>query len=131
MVSYGSDLYVGTGLGWNSCNVFRMSGGGWVKAAEPSFGNLDDFEVSSLAVYAGGLYAGTTNRATGANMYRYNGTSWATVGTQGFGDGANTGFCSMYSAAPQEMDYIYVGTTNEATGCHVWQYVSGTGNLLT
>lgn len=106
------------------CEVRRYdSGTTWTMVAYPGFAKNNNRTVTSMATSGADLYAGTFS-SVGCEVWRYNGSSWAplvgTTGTtaSGFGDYNNNDIGSMQ----QCNGYLYVGTTNSATGAEVWRW---------
>ncbi|NPV60889.1 MAG: hypothetical protein HPY75_14660 [Actinobacteria bacterium] len=114
LCEYGARLYAG--LTWG--RVMAWDGAAWTQVNAEGFGNPDNLDISSLAVFGRSLYAGTTNVKTGAEVWRYDGASWSRVANGGFGNPGNANVNSMAAYGA----YLYAGTSNVDEGCEVWRY---------
>jgi hypothetical protein len=120
MATYGGRLYVGT-KNFSGCQLWSTgadnpSFADWGLVQPVSFGNTDNEEITSMAVWDGKLYAGTRGGITGCEVWAWDGSSWAQEDSDGFGDSTNRGA----SAMALYFDGLFVGTDNDATGCQVW-----------
>jgi len=128
LVVYNSRLYAGTRRSAGGCRVWSYDGTAWTPEVGqgeagtptgPGFGDVQNNDVPSLAVYRGRLYAGTYN-AGGCQVWSYDGTAWTRAGEGGFGDPDNFSAVSM----AVYVSSLYVGTFNNdyTSGCQVWSY---------
>ncbi len=118
-VSSTTYLCVGT---WNDdtgCQVWGYDTTGWVSLAADGFGNANNAEAASMAVFGGQLYVGTRNEVTGLQLTRHDGTKWTQCDGGAFG-AHNTSASSMVVFGGQ----LYVGTAN-AAGAQVWRSPNG------
>ena len=131
MAVYNGELFVGTG-NTNGCEVWSYNGNAWTELVGPGpgaligsgFGNANNDDAFTMAVYGGVLYVGTGNVTTACEVWSFNGTAWTQlVGAQpsaiigpGFGNPANTGCQSLAGYAGE----LYAGTDNTATSCELW-----------
>lgn len=119
---------------WNRANgaeIWRTAdGANWVPVVgrtpgitASGFGDANNTEPTTLAVFKEYLYDGTLNSVTGTETWRSkDGLAWEQIGSDGFGDPANI---ETYSAMALG-DYLYHGTRNEMTGTEIWRTQSGT-----
>jgi hypothetical protein len=95
----------------------------WIQSGTDGFGNLDNSDISGMAVFDGDLYAGTFNKVEGAQVWRTSdGTSWTEVAGDGFGDPNNT-IIHQLTVFNGE---LYAGTENDAEGGEIWRTSDGT-----
>ena len=95
MATFMGQLFVGGGT-WTSqsAKVWRSTDGTtWERSNEDGFGNLNNAQVMSLAVFNGDLYAGTYNGYMGCEIWRLNGPLFA--------DGFESGDTTAWSATVQ------------------------------
>ena len=93
------------------------------------FGDANNGEAWSMAVFRDDLYVGTYNDDDGCEAWRSSdGTTWQPVVgagadvASGFSDADNWGTFSMTAFG----GYLYLGTNNESAGCEVWRSSDGT-----
>ena len=127
MAVYNDDLYVGTGRLAGPCEIWRFDGTTWTPAVGSTspvaagFGDANNRDVMSMAVYGMDLYVGVSNYTSGCEVWRYNGNTWTpVVGStspvpDGFG-GTNDAVRSMCVYGTD----LYAGTSNIG-GCEVWR----------
>jgi len=72
------------------------------------FGDSNNENSYSAAVYNGKLYVGTKNSAEGAELWAYDGSSWASEDTAGFGNASNDSINSLIAHAGR----LFAGTNN-------------------
>jgi hypothetical protein len=124
MVSFGGDLYVGTGTTANDAEVWRYNGSTWTQVGGDSVASSWGAgweEVNSLATYGGNLYAGLGNSANDAEVWRYNGTAWTKIGGDSLNSGWTTGFDRVSSLAVYG-GQLYAGLGLTATEAEVWRW---------
>lgn len=117
MVVFNGGLYVGTRNEASGGEVWRYDGSGWTRAnLLGGFGDRNNVEVSSLAVYGTYIYAGTENNAgsggSGCQVWRYTGLLWTQVNGSGFGNVNNLRVPSMTTGNGK----LYTGTQNTGYG---------------
>jgi MYXO-CTERM domain-containing protein len=124
MVVFDGDLILGTGNSWanNKAKVFSFDGTSWTQINTDSFGDAQNRQCRSLAVFSGKLYSGTYNNQGGGQVWRYDGptpSDWTQVATAGFGvgnDNQDVRSLSSYSGR------LFAGTANTTNGCQIWEY---------
>ena len=110
------------------CEVWRTAGVGgppfsdWEQVNTDGFGDTGNKWVKNPVVYNNCLYIAVENSA-GAEIWRTAGvggppfTDWKQVNTNGFGDINNyVASLAVYNKV------LYSATSNEVTGCEVWEY---------
>jgi hypothetical protein len=129
MMVFDGNLYAATANGVDGCQVWRYDGGvAWTQVNANRFGMLapENPDVWSLAVHNSKLYAGTRNAAAGCQVWRYDGgVAWTQVNTNGFGIATPTDNGAIHNMVDWEGD-LYATTHNDADGCQVWRYDTGT-----
>ena len=133
MAVYGSDLYVGTQRS-GGCDIWRTDGNAWTQVVGqdapgtigtgPGFGDFNNRDAASMAVYGDRLYVGTG--INGCQVWRMEGVGWTQiVGQGGAGSPTAPGFgeASNFSAISMLVydSNLYVGTDN-INGCELWAY---------
>ena len=132
MAVYNNALYVGTRCRamqdetpgceiWRSTNgtsFTKIVGDGASESVQPGFGDPDNGEAASMAVYGDKLYVGTDNGASGSEVWSYDGASWAQVDAGGFGKIFNRRVSSMVA---DPGGYLFAGTFN-GNGGELWRY---------
>lgn len=89
----------------------------WSQVNTDGFGDANNRDARSMAIFAGYLYVGALNLTTGAEVWRYDSTAWVQVNADGFGDGNNKAALCMAVFD----GYLYVGTRTNTTGVEVWR----------
>jgi len=125
---YNNFLYVVTDKEVTGCEVWRTAGVGgppfsdWEQVNTDGFGDTGNKWVKNPVVYNNCLYIAVENSA-GAEIWRTAGvggppfTDWKQVNTNGFGDINNyVASLAVYNKV------LYSATSNEVTGCEVWEY---------
>ena len=97
----------------------NASAEGWEQVSKDGFGNAQNFDVNSMAVFNSDLYVGTGSRYVGCQVWRYDGSDWEQVNENGFGDPDNV--WGVQSMAVFNSD-LYVGAGGQRSGCQVWRY---------
>src|SRR4030042_5331149 len=102
------------------------SAGSIVQETSSGFGNANNVNAYSMAVYNGRVYVGTNEGVHGCEVWASNGTGWIQVVGQGApGSPTAPGFGSANNYNAQSMaafgNYLYVGTGN-GTGGRGWRY---------
>lgn len=142
LIEFGSHLFAGTFTQklpdqFPACNVWRSSDGiGWDKVNVDGFGNADNSDSTTMAVYDGNLYVGTENGyfkeigfGTGCEVWRTDGTldspyedDWENLVSNGFSQaGEYTGNRNIIAMTVFD-GKLFVGTQNVAKGAEVWSY---------
>jgi parallel beta-helix repeat protein len=84
----------------------------WIQVNNSGFGDTNNVEAASMAVFAGSLFVGTDNFDFGAQVWRTAGvgpppfTDWVQVNNDGF---------AVFAGS------LYAGTENEVFGAQVWR----------
>jgi hypothetical protein len=108
------------------CQVWSYDGADWTKVGDGGFGEWQNQEASSMAVYNSRLYVGTSWNdlfgTSGCRVFRFDGNKWDRVSPDGWIDSGNTDITSMATLG----GYLYAGTTNGTGGCEVWRYDGST-----
>jgi hypothetical protein len=94
---------------------------------ETGFGDANNVEVKSMAVFKGYLNTGNKNASTGTEVWRTaDGLTWEQANTDGFGDVNNM---NVFALVPFG-DHLYAATDNSTmgggTGGEVWRTADGT-----
>lgn len=117
-------LYMGTstesaGFG---AEIWRTDGSAWDQVTDNGYGDENNKEMLSSAVFGRYFYFGTGNDSTGAEIWRTrDGRKWKPVMEDGFGD-ANT---IEISYLIEFRGVLYAGTENKITGAEVWRTRNG------
>ncbi len=124
MVVFEGRLFLGTGNSWTNdkAKIFSFDGTSWTQMNTNSFGDAQNRQCRSLAVFGGHLYAGTYNNQGGGQVWRYDGPTandWTQVATTGFGVGNNNKEVRSLSSYDGR---LFAGTANTTDGCQIWEY---------
>ncbi len=139
MTSYRGMLCAGVSNNATGCEVWNYNGIAWLQqvgnlpgSTTPSgFGDTNNTEILSMAVFQDRLCAGTNNGANGCQVWStpdminwtqdVGGGAAGTPQGPGFGDTGNTMARSMLVYDSR----LYVGTSNNL-GCQMWSFSNGT-----
>ena len=99
----------------------------WTQVGETGFGDANNVEVKSMAVFKSYLYTGNKNTSTGTEIWwTADGLTWEQANSDGFGDANNM---NVFALVPFG-DYLYAATDNSTmgggTGGEVWRTDDGT-----
>ena len=103
--------------------VWRTSNGtNWTLVSNNGFGDSNNYQTGSAAVYNGQLYMTTRNDVTGTQLWRSsNGTTWLQVVGNGFGDINNVKIESLTTYAGA----LYAAANNPVSGVELWRSTDG------
>jgi hypothetical protein len=103
--------------------IWRTSNGTtWDQVNTDGFGDANNTETITLAIYKGQLYAGTINKVTGGQIWRTsNGTTWNVIMTNGFGDPNKSDINGLYVFENR----LFATAANDVTGTEVWATSNG------
>ncbi|MHB8896918.1 MAG: hypothetical protein ACYC99_17325, partial [Candidatus Geothermincolia bacterium] len=134
MIVYNASLFVCTAdYSLSRCEVWRTASSGgppysdWVQVNAGGFGDVNNREALSMAVFGSALYVGTTNRESGCEVWRTSGvggppfTDWVRANYRGFAENNNYEVLSSIVYGGN----LYVGTRS-SHGCGVLTYSGGT-----
>jgi len=119
MAEFNGYLYAGVYNIVAGTRIWRTSNGTtWTQVNTDGFGDVNNTETITLAVYKGQLYAGImNNQVTGGEIWRTsNGITWSPVITDGFGDPNKSDMLGLYVFENR----LYATTSNNTTGTEVW-----------
>jgi flagellin len=109
---------------WRSTN-----GATWSQVNTNGFGDVNNQSIFGLVDFKGYFYVTTGNEISGGELWRCSDASgcdqpsdWAQVGGNGLGDPDNRDVEPNVELG----GYLYIGTSNDTTGCEVWRSSNGT-----
>jgi sugar lactone lactonase YvrE len=132
MTVFNGRLYASTGWGEadnTSARIYRTSDGiTWDEVVSNGFGNIENINFDSLAVYQNKIYvsvATSDSSLDGVSIWRSdtgNAGTWTSVMSGGNGDANN----HWISALVDFNGYLYAGVGNKVTGTRIWRTSNGT-----
>jgi hypothetical protein len=139
LILYNNKLYVGTDNRTTGCEIWRTAAAGgppftdWQQVNSNGFGDSNNGEAESFAIYNSYLYVGVGNHSTGCGVWRTAAaggppfTDWQQVNSNGFGDSNNeeTYGIMIFNG------HLYVGTENPMTGGEIWRTAAAGGPPFT
>lgn len=124
-------LYAGTAgeVGVSGFKLLKSNNGTtWMQIGEDGFGDVDNYAITSIALFNGKLYISVlyidlVTFNTGMRVYRIDSdSSWTKVNEEGFGDSNNI---TSYAMSVFN-NKLYVGTNHLVQGPEMWRTQNGT-----
>ena len=122
LIEFNNELYLlgyGT-LPYDAASVWKSSDGiNFTNIISNGFGDANNIDIPSYALFNGKLFVGTRNDGTtGGEVWNtIDGIIWSQTGTDGLGNTNNTRIGELV----EFNGYLYAGTRNDIEGAHVFR----------